>query len=109
VTIPASALKKLQALRKAQQQHREPFGDTYQGDYIFCSPDGSLLKPDTVSASVSLLFRTLKLPKGASLRTPRHTHGSHLLPAGLSLAECRATVEAQVAKPVTRGRARRSA
>jgi hypothetical protein len=34
VTISVSALKKLQAHRKAQQQHREPFGDTCQGDYI---------------------------------------------------------------------------
>jgi hypothetical protein len=33
----------------------------------------SPLKPDTVSASVSLLFRNLKLPEGASLHTLRHT------------------------------------
>jgi integrase len=87
VTIPASALKKLHAHRKAQQPHREHFGDSYQGDFIFCNPDGSPLKPDTVSASVSLLFRTLKLPKGASLHTLRHTHGSHLLAAGVPLTD----------------------
>jgi hypothetical protein len=73
-----------QAHRKAQQQHGEPFGDICQGDYIFCNPDGSPLKPDTVTLSVSLLFRTLKLPNGAS-----HRHGSHLLAAGLPLTECR--------------------
>jgi hypothetical protein len=38
VTIPASALKKLQAHRKAQQEHREPFGDTCQGDYSSAIP-----------------------------------------------------------------------
>lgn len=68
MTIPASALRKLQAYRK-QQPCREHFGDSYQGDYNFCNPDGSPLKSDTVSASVSLLFRSLKLPKGASLHT----------------------------------------
>jgi integrase len=87
VTIRASALKKLQAHCKAPEPHSEPFGDTCQGDYIFCNPDGSPLKPDTVSISVSLLFRNLKLPKGASLHTPRDTHSSHLLSAGVPLTE----------------------
>jgi integrase len=36
---------------------------------------------------VSLLFRNLKLPKGASLHTLRHTHGSHLLAAGVPLTD----------------------
>jgi len=62
-------------------------GDSYQGDFIFCNPDGSPLKPDTISAAVSLLFRNLKLPKRASLHTLRHTHGSHLLAAGVPLAD----------------------
>jgi integrase len=87
ITIPPSALKKMQAHRKDQQKYREHFGKSYQGDYIFCNPDGSPLKPDTVSASVSLLFRSLKLPKGASLHTLRHTHGSHLLAAGVPLTD----------------------
>ena len=87
ITIPPSALKKLQAHRKEQQKYRDHFGESYQGDYIFCNPDGSPLKPDTVSASVSLLFRNLKLPKGASLHTLRHTHGSHLLAAGVPLTD----------------------
>jgi len=87
VTIPVSALKTLQAHRKKQEPYREHFGNSYQGDYIFCNPDGSPLKPDTVSAAVSLLFRSLKLPKGASLHTLRHTHGSHLLAAGVPLTD----------------------
>jgi integrase len=40
-----------------------------------------------VSASVSLLFRNLYLPKGVSLHTLRHTHGSHLLAAGVPLTD----------------------
>ena len=73
--------------REAKQPSRDHFGVSYQGDYIFCDPDGSPLKPDTVSASVSLLFRNLKLPKGASVHTLRHTHGSHLLAAGVPLTD----------------------
>jgi integrase len=87
ITIPSSALKKMEAHRKKQQPYREHFGDSYQGDFIFCNPDGSPLKPDTISATVSLLFRNLKLPKGASLHTLRHTHGSHLLAAGVPLTD----------------------
>jgi hypothetical protein len=142
---PGVRSQKLQAHCKAPQPHREPFGDTCQGDYIFCNPDGSPLKPDTVSISVSLLFRNLKLPKGASLHTPRDTHSSHLLSAGVPLTEvskclgqvkphvtatlmltrclpgrpCRSgmaefqnagrPLKPRAAKPVKRGRARRSA
>jgi integrase len=87
ITIPPSALKKLNAHRKKQDGYRAHFGETYQGNFIFSNPDGSPLKPDTVSASVSLLFRSLKLPKGASLHTLRHTHGSHLLAAGVPLTD----------------------
>lgn len=87
ITIPPSALKKLAAHRKKQQPYREHFRDSYQGDFIFCNPDGSPLKPDTISASVSLLFRSQKLPKGASLHSLRHTHGSHLLAAGVPLTD----------------------
>ena len=54
-------------------------------DLIIANPDGSLLRPDSISAAVSALFRKLKLPKGTSLHTLRHTHGSHLLAAGMEL------------------------
>jgi site-specific recombinase XerD len=32
-----------------------------------------------------LLFRRLKLPKGASLTSPKHSHCSHLLASGVPL------------------------
>jgi integrase len=35
--------------------------------------------------ALSLLLRRLKLPKGASLHSLRHTHGSHLLASGVPL------------------------
>ena len=87
ITIPPSALKKLQVHRKKQEEFRAHFGAGYQGDFIFCNPDGTPLKPDTVSAAVSLLFRKFGLPKGVSLHTLRHTHGSHLLAAGVPLTD----------------------
>jgi Phage integrase family len=53
---------------------------------IFANPDGTPLKPDSVSASVSLLCGCLGLPKGTSLHTRRHSHGSTLLADGVDLA-----------------------
>jgi integrase len=38
------------------------------------------------TVSVTALWRRLKLPKGASLHTVRHTHGSFLLADGVDLA-----------------------
>jgi integrase len=54
-------------------------------DLIFANPDRTPLKPDSVSATVSVLCRWLKLPKGASLHSLRHTHTSHLLANGVPL------------------------
>src|ERR1019366_2004277 len=54
-------------------------------DLIFPNPDGTPLKPDSISAAVSLLFRRLKLPRGARLHSLRHTHTSHLLADGVPL------------------------
>jgi integrase len=77
----------LEELRGRQAIFREQFGTDYRTDQdlIFCQPDGSALRPDSVSASVSALCKRLKLPKGASLHTLRHSHGSHLLAAGVPL------------------------
>lgn len=86
ITIPESALRALDALKKGQDPLKEQFGADYRDhDLIFCNPDGSPLRPDSISSAVSMLFRRLKLPKGASLHSLRHTHGSHLLAAGMEL------------------------
>jgi integrase len=86
-TLPTSAIKALRAHRESQQKIREMFGPDYRNDLnlIFASPDGNFLKPDSVSAKVSLAFRKMGLPKGVSLHTLRHTHGSHLLSSGVPL------------------------
>jgi integrase len=86
IKVPASALAALEEHHKRQDEFRQQFGPDYQGgDLIFCNPDGSLLKPDSMSSAVSLLFRRLKLPKGVSLHSLRHTHTSHLLADGVPL------------------------
>jgi integrase len=87
VRVPASALAALEAHRKRQNELREKFGPAYRADLdlIFANPDGTPLRPDSVSSVVSLLFRRLALPKGASLHSLRHSHGSHLLANGVPL------------------------
>jgi integrase len=87
VKVPESTLATVEAHRKRQDEFRCQFGPDYRTDLdlIFANPDGTPLKPDSVSATVSLLFRRLKLPKGASLHSLRHTHTSHLLADGVPL------------------------
>ncbi|MBI3666792.1 MAG: site-specific integrase [Acidobacteria bacterium] len=87
VGLSASVLDALEAHRKRQAEFRRQFGPDYRADLdlIFVHPDGTPLKPDSISATVSALCRRLKLPKGVSLHTLRHSHGSHLLAAGMDL------------------------
>jgi integrase len=87
VAIPPGTLELLEAHRRRQNEFRRQFGPGYRADLdlIFSNPDGTVLKPDSISATVSLLFRRLKLPNGASLHSLRHTHTSHLLASGVPL------------------------
>ena len=89
VALPNSAVKALADHRKAQRALLEQFGSTYRTelDLIFAEPDGAPLKPNSISSAVSALFKRLKIPKpkGASLHLFRHSHGSHLLAAGMEL------------------------
>jgi integrase len=87
--LPAAALAALDAHRKLQGEFRQQFGSDYRVDLdlIFANLDGTPLRPDSVSAAVSALFRRLKIPKpkGASLHLLRHSHGSHMLANGVPL------------------------
>jgi integrase len=87
ISLPVSAIAALDEHRKVQDEFRRQFGPEYRADLdlIFANPDGSPFKPDSISAAVSLLFRRLKLPKGASLHSLRHSHCSHLLASGVPL------------------------
>ena len=87
VKVPASALAALDAHRRLQNEFRQQFGPDYRADIdlIFANPDGTPLRPNSVSSVISLLFRRLGLPKGASLHSLRHSHGSHLVADGVPL------------------------
>ena len=87
VSLPPSTVAALEAHRKQQAKFRQQFGPDYRADedLIFANLDGTPLKPDSISATVSPLSRRLKLPKGVSLHTLRHTHGSHLLAGGMEI------------------------
>lgn len=86
ITVPESAVAVLSKHQQRQAVFRKQYGPDYHAsDLIFCNPDGSPLKPDSVSAKVSGLIARLNLPPGTSLHTFRHTHGSHLLAAGMPL------------------------
>jgi site-specific recombinase XerD len=87
--LPADALAALEIHRKRQDEFRRQFGPDYRSDLdlIFCNPDGTPLKPNSVSATISLLFRRLGIekPKGNALHLLRHTMASHMLASGVAL------------------------
>ena len=87
--IPEKALAKLEDHRKRQDEFRTQFGPDYRSDLdlIFANPDGSPLKPDSISATVSALFKRLKIskPRGGALHLLRHTLASQMLDSGVPL------------------------
>jgi integrase len=89
IGLPASALAALEAHRERQERFRAEFGPDYRTDLdlVFAQPDGTPLKPNSISATVSAMFKRLKIPKpkGAALHLLRHSHGSHLLANGVPL------------------------
>ena len=89
IRLGAEALAALEAHRKRQDEFHKKFGPDYRTDLdlIFCNPDGTPLKPNSVSATVSLLFRRLGIPKpkGNALHLLRHTLASHMLAGGVPL------------------------
>jgi site-specific recombinase XerD len=82
-------MQALEEHRKQQQELRKQFGPAYRTDLdlIFCEPGGSPLKPDSVSAKITHLFKRVGIekPKGASLHLLRHTMASHMLANGVPL------------------------
>jgi integrase len=85
VVIPEITLPIIEAHRKSQEVFRQQFGADYEGDLVFCNPNGTPLRPDSISSAASALYRRLKLPTGSSLHAQRHTHGSQLILAGMEL------------------------
>ena len=73
--------------QERQDEFRAQFGPSYRADLdlVFANPNGTPLKPDSISSTVSRLCRKLGLPRGASLHVLRHSHASHLLHEGVDL------------------------
>jgi len=88
IELPPTTLPVLARHRERQDEFRRQFGTDYRSDLdlIIANPDGTPLKPNSVSGTVSRLCRVLGLPKGASLHTIRHSHASLLLADGVDLA-----------------------
>jgi len=80
VSLPVSAIAALEEHREVQDEFRRQYGQEYRVDLdlIFANPDGSPFKPDSIPAAVSLLFRRLKLPKGASWPAACHSRRCRL-------------------------------
>jgi integrase len=89
VKIPEDTLANLEAHRKRQDEFRAQFGPDYHSDLdlIFANHDGSPLKPDSISATTSALFKRLEIPKplGGALHLLRHTLASQMLDSGVPL------------------------
>lgn len=86
VFLPQSTCDRLAAHLRDQEEMRVQFGRSYSENprLVFCEPDGTYTKPDTVTAEISRLARKCGL-KRISLHSLRHTHGSQLLSNGVSL------------------------
>jgi integrase len=83
VKIPGITMAAFERHRAEQDKARAAFPDYNRSlDLVFADPGGDPLKPDSVSSKVSLLCRSLKLPKGTSLHTLRHSHFSQLVADG---------------------------
>ena len=87
IALPPGTAGVLEAHRLRQDKFRLQFGPDYRADLdlIFANPDGTELKPDSISATVSRICRRLGLPKGSSLHTVRHSHASILLEKGVAI------------------------
>ena len=87
VSLPESVLIRLRATEEGRTSSDGSLVPNTRTnlDLIFANADGAPLRPDSISASVSLLCRRLGLPKGTSFHTLRHSHGSVLLADGVDL------------------------
>ena len=90
LVIPTEALEALEAHRQKQNEFRRQFGPAYRTDLdlIFCKPDGTPIKPDSLSGTIREIFERLGIPKpkGSPLHLLRLTHASQMLASGAPVA-----------------------
>jgi integrase len=90
VVLTGDAMATLEEHRIQQDAHRQRHGQDYRADLdlVFANPDGTPLSPNSISATISKLFRRLGIPKpkGNALHLLRHTMTSQMLAAGVPVA-----------------------
>lgn len=86
LSLPRTSIEMLRAHRASQTENRRLFGSDYRDDLnlVFATTQGDYLKPDSMTSKVCLLAKKAGL-NGTSIHTLRHSHGSQLLSAGVSL------------------------
>ncbi len=86
ISLPAFAVAALRAHKAAQARDRLALGLGRQGlgSLVFQRPDGSPMRPDTVSSEWRKAIAAAKAPK-VSLHALRHTHASQLIASGLDV------------------------
>ncbi len=84
--LPVSVIETLKEHRRQQEDIRRQFGHGYRTDLdlVFAAADGDYLKPDSVTATVCLYAKKAGF-EHVGLHSLRHSHGSHLLAAGVSI------------------------
>jgi integrase len=87
IQLSPDTLAYLDLHRERQRQEAALFGPDYRHDLdlILAAPDGSYLKPQTLTMTVRRLARRAGL-KGVGLHTLRHSHASIMLANGAPLA-----------------------
>jgi site-specific recombinase XerD len=85
VELPATTMPVLERHRERQNEFRAQAGSRYRADLdlIFANPDGTPLRPNSVSGTVSRICKQVGLPKGASLHVLRHYAGFRTIPGEL--------------------------
>lgn len=86
VPLPSSLIAVLRDHRRQQEEQRQLFGPDYRADLdlVFADADGNYLRPDPLSAAVSKIATRAGFTH-VGLHSLRHSHGSHLLSAGVPL------------------------
>jgi integrase len=82
--LDQTAIASLRFLQEQQQEYRHLYGPDYEGNLVFCEPDGVHRDPALVSQTITRRMEKAGI-KDASLHTLRHTLASHLLSNGVPI------------------------
>ncbi|BEP13273.1 site-specific integrase [Acidothermaceae bacterium B102] len=85
ISLDPDTVAVLRSHKAAQATERLAWGPAYVAlDLVFCQPDGSPVRPSSVSRRFDQLSKDLGLPR-VVLHGLRHTHATHALAAGVSI------------------------